>query len=209
MTAPVEPGSHDTPNYVARGRRREATRDKILKASADQFYRRGIRAVSVQEAADASGVTKPTMYAHFPTKDALVAACLDAVDTRHFDWFVQSTAKHSANGQAPALALYDVLNDWFQGAAFRGCAFINASLEVGGENPPAQVAVLRHKDRTRVWLEELVTASGVVDGRRSTLAAQLMLLMEGAIVTAMVEQDHQAAERAKEAAAALLTLALA
>lgn len=197
-------GEPAEPNYAARRRRREETRERILTRSADLFYRRGITSVSMAEAAEHAGVTKPTLYAHFRTKELLVAEALDAVEARHFQWFEDRLAEIVATGVVPVLAVFDVLDAWFHSPVFRGCAFINASVEIGSTIPPAQVAVLRHKDRTRRWLLDLAERSGVPAPRREPFAAHLMLLMEGAIVTAFVEGDDQAGARAREAATVLL-----
>lgn len=200
----AQPKDPSRPDYVARRRRREETRDRILTSSADLFYRRGITTVSMDEAAANAGVTKPTLYAHFSTKELLVAEALNAVEIRHFQWFEERLAEITATGVLPVLAVFDVLDGWFHSPVFRGCAYINASVEIGASNPPAQVAVLRHKGRTRRWLRDLAEQSGVAAQWCETLAGHLMLLMEGAIVTAFVENDDQAAVRAREVAEILL-----
>jgi len=200
--------SGTTPNYVARTERREQTRAQILDRAAKLFYRRGITGVGMQEVAEYIPVSKPTLYKHFATKEALIAECLSSVDEQHFQWFVDQLARQYPQEDLPAVAVFDVLDKWVKSSAFRGCAFINASVEVGSSNPPAQVAVFRHKDRTRKWLRELSEASGVSAGSSEPIAAYLMLLMEGAIITALVESDETAALSAKEAARILLGAAL-
>ncbi|MDN5916101.1 MAG: hypothetical protein L0I76_13530 [Pseudonocardia sp.] len=104
--------------------------------------------------------------------------------------------------------MFDALDSWFHSPVFRGCAYINVSVEIGSAIPLAQVAVLRHKDRTRRWLRELAERSAVPASRREQLAAHLMLLIEGAIVTAFVEGGDQAGVRAWEAAYVLLDAAV-
>jgi AcrR family transcriptional regulator len=201
----AEPGS---PNYAARNRRREQTWERILTKAADFFYRRGITTVSMEDVAAHVGVTKPTLYAHFDSKETLVGAALNSVEETHFHWFERRLAEFVAQGVMPAIAPFHVLDLWFNSSAFRGCAYQNASVEVGPSMPDAQIAVLRHKERTRVWLRDLAAASGVSPERCGTLSAHLMLLMEGAIITAFIESDDQAAIRAREAAEVLLFNAL-
>ena len=196
------------PNYAARNRRREETRDRILVNAADLFYRRGILSVSMDDVAAHVGVTKPTLYAHFDSRESLVGAALNRVEESHFAWFERRLAEFVEEGVVPAIAPFHVLDLWFGSSVFRGCAYQNASVEVGPEMPHAQVAVLRHKDRTRRWLCDLASASGVAQEQSGRLSAHLMLLMEGAIITAFVESDDQAAIRAREAAEVLLEHAL-
>jgi AcrR family transcriptional regulator len=196
------------PNYAARNRRREETRERILIKAADFFYRRGITTVSMEDVAAHVGVTKPTLYAHFDSKEALVGAALNRVEESHFNWFDRRLAEFVQQGVVPAIAPFHVLELWFRSSVFRGCAYQNASVEVGSAMPDAQIAVLRHKDRTRRWLRDLASVSGVSSERCETLSAHLMLLMEGAIISAFIEGDDQAAIRAREAAEVLLASAL-
>ena len=138
------------PDYVARRRRKEATRSAILETAADTFYREGIAPISMEDIAAAAGVSKPTLYKHFSTKQLLVAECLSSVDEKHFQWFVDQLARATSNTEPPAVAVFDVLDKWINSRSFRGCTFINASVQVGKTNPGAQLAVFTHKDRTRV-----------------------------------------------------------
>ena len=44
-------------------------RERIVKAARDLFYARGVRAVGVDEIAEAAGTNKMTLYRHFASKD--------------------------------------------------------------------------------------------------------------------------------------------
>jgi TetR/AcrR family transcriptional regulator, mexJK operon transcriptional repressor len=62
-------------------RGRPNKRDTILQAARKQFLAHGFAATSVDAIVLEAGVSKPTVYAHFPTKEAL----LDAVVTAESD----------------------------------------------------------------------------------------------------------------------------
>jgi AcrR family transcriptional regulator len=49
---------------------------KIFETARELFYRRGVRAVGVDEIVCEAGVTKPSLYRAYKSKDDLVAACL-------------------------------------------------------------------------------------------------------------------------------------
>jgi AcrR family transcriptional regulator len=181
------------------------TRERILHAAARLFYQRGIRVVNVETVAAEAGLTKVTLYRHVRSKDALVAACLHMLDDRFFDWFVEEVSARSEDPAQRLLAVFDVLDQWFHRKSFRGCAFINATVELADPSHPAHQAVLAHKDRTRDYFRQLAEAASAPDP--SELSDQWMLLSEGAIVTALVEDDRDAAKRAGRAAAALLSAA--
>ena len=65
--------------------------------------------------------------------------------------------------------------------------------------------LLAHKGRSRAYFRELAVAAGVDDP--DLISDQWMLLSEGATVTALVEDDRDAAWRARQAAEALLASA--
>src|SRR3954471_23494882 len=50
---------------------------RVFEAARELFYHRGIRAVGVDEIVAQAGVTKPSLYRAFASKDDLVAACLE------------------------------------------------------------------------------------------------------------------------------------
>ncbi|MFD2498352.1 TetR/AcrR family transcriptional regulator [Rhizorhabdus histidinilytica] len=50
---------------------------RVFEAARDLFYHRGIRAVGVDEIVCKAGVTKPSLYRAFASKDDLIAACLE------------------------------------------------------------------------------------------------------------------------------------
>src|SRR2546428_9459025 len=52
--------------------------ERILAAADRLFYTQGIRAVGVDAVAAQAGVSKRTLYNHYPSKDALIAAYLQA-----------------------------------------------------------------------------------------------------------------------------------
>lgn len=52
-------------------------RDKILACAQHLFYEKGYDCVGVQEIVDAAGITKPTMYYYFKSKQGLLECLLD------------------------------------------------------------------------------------------------------------------------------------
>ncbi len=58
-------------------------RERILDAADELFYTRGIHAVGIDEIVARPGTAKTTLYAHFPSKDDLVASYLQR---RSDDW---------------------------------------------------------------------------------------------------------------------------
>ena len=175
-------------------------RQLILEEASRLLYERGT-ALGVDTLVEEIGVAKMTLYKHFPSKTELVVDCL-----RHIDELyrarLQACTDRAATPKDKILAICDSLGEWFVSPNFRGCAFINATVELADEKHPARQAILEHKRKTRRWLADLVSECGFKDGEY--VARQISQVMEGAIVTALVERDPSAAEIAKTTVAQLL-----
>jgi len=178
------------------------TNTRILNAAARLFYRKGIRAVSVDAVAAEASVTKVTVYKHYRAKDQLLAACLHALDERFFTWFMDEVEASTDDPHGRLLAVFDVLDQWFRRRDFRGCAFINATVELASPDHPAGEAVMAHKTRCRQYFRALAEAAGMEDP--DAISDQWMLLTEGATITALVEEDRAAAYKARAGAEAIL-----
>lgn len=89
-TVETRTSSHtSTSQRDARGKRRRAAhlgperrRPQVLDAALELFLERGYDGTSMQAVADQAGVTKPVVYACFPSKDALFRALLAREETR-------------------------------------------------------------------------------------------------------------------------------
>ena len=54
-------------------------RDRILDAAMTVFRRHGFRRSSIEEAAEAAGLTRQALYHHFKSKEALFRAVIERV----------------------------------------------------------------------------------------------------------------------------------
>jgi AcrR family transcriptional regulator len=184
----------------------EEARDRVLAAADQLFYARGITAVGMDDIRDISGVPLKRLYQCFPSKDSLVAAYLDRRDEQWMAALARCVGRHR-DPRTRLLAPFTFLDEWFASADFRGCAFINVFGELGGSSEQITSIVRRHKLRLRKYLAGLAAEAGA--RRPSALAAQLLVLMEGAIVVAATGTSARAAAHARSAARALLGTGLA
>ena len=175
----------------------EAMRERILETTDRLFYRQGIRAVGVDTVAAEIGISKRTLYNHFPSKDALVVAYLE----RRF-------APIPASERSPVeqiLDAYDRVGRLFAADALRGCPFVNAVTELADPTHDAAKIALAFKERRRLWFRELLVHAKAKDV--DSLAGQLAILLDGAIVQMLVRNDVGMAAVARHAASTLLTSA--
>ena len=169
-------------------------KERILETADRLFYGRGIRAVGVDTIAAEIGISKRTLYNHFPSKDALISAYL----TRRSVPLPPPTVPPAE----AILGTFDRLERNFAGPSFRGCPFVNAVAELGeGEHEARRIAV-DFKEGRRLWFRGLAERLGVADP--DGLATQLAILMDGAVAAMLVRHDATMAQAAKAAAQVLL-----
>lgn len=181
---------------------RPSARDRILKAASELFYREGIKNVGIDRIIAESGVAKMSLYNHFKSKDALIAAYLEEYEKNWFPSFQEKIEHLASEPGDRLLAIFDVLYEWFQDQDFRGCAFVNTIVELADITHPGYHIAVKHKQLILDYIRSLVEAAELIDAE--TLARQIAILIEGAIVVAALAQGAETAIRAKEAAAILI-----
>lgn len=67
-------------------------KEQLLDVALHEFASRGFHVTSMNEVADAAGVTKPVLYQHFPSKRALYLELLRAVGNRLMTAITEATA---------------------------------------------------------------------------------------------------------------------
>jgi len=169
-------------------------KERILQTADKLFYLQGIRAIGVDTIAAEIGISKRTLYNHFPSKDALIAAYLE----RRF----VSARPSDKPPVEQILGTFDSLERRFSAKDFRGCPFVNAVAELGPADRAVKKIAIAFKESRRVWFRERLTELGVADA--DALATQLVLLVDGSIAQDLVRDDPAMARAAKEAAKVLL-----
>jgi AcrR family transcriptional regulator len=176
-------------------------RERLLETAYGMFSARGVRAVGVDEVIERAGVAKATMYRHFPSKDDLVVAFLEAREQRWtLDWVEAEARGRASEPEQQLLAIFDLFDEWFHREDFEGCAFVNVMLEMGPRHPIGSASV-RHLENIRAVVRRLAEEAGLRDP--GSFANSWHILMKGSIVQA-VEGDLDAAARAKSMARQLI-----
>src|SRR6266487_3875780 len=169
-------------------------KERILETADRLFYLQGIRAIGVDTIAAEIGISKRTLYNHFPSKDALISAYL----ARRF-------VQPQPSDKPPLdqiLGTFDRLERGFASKGFRGCPFVNAVAELGAEDQPVRKIAIAFKESRRLWFRDLLKQLDVADPE--ALATQLALLVDGSIAQDLVRDDPAMARAAKAAAKVLL-----
>jgi AcrR family transcriptional regulator len=172
---------------------------RVLTAAARLFYDQGMTASGVDTVCEHAQVSKRSLYRHFPSKERLEVAYLQA---RHAEWIdlYCRRAGSSAPGQAVAdptegvLAVVDAYLDHAQLAQyFRGCGLLNTAAEYPADSPVRDV-VRRHKEE----VEQLLAEDAPED------AELLSYLLEGAVTRAGLDGTPDRLHRARDMASTIL-----
>jgi AcrR family transcriptional regulator len=181
-------------------------KEHLLDTALRLFYERGFHATGIDAILAEAGVAKMTLYKYFKSKDDLIVAALELRDRRWMAWFTEELRRRGRTPRQRLLAVFDVLGEWFGGDEFRGCLFINAASEYCGLDPRIGDLAARHKRLVRDELRSLAEAAGA--GRPDRLADQVALLVEGAIVMALMDRSPGWAATAEAAALTLIDAAI-
>ena len=157
-------------------RKNAATR--IFETACELFYQRGIRAVGVDEIVCQAGVTKPSLYRSFQSKDDLVAKCLESFAA---EGEAALEARLEAAGPEPRAQLRALIGfyaDEMAQPGFRGCPMSNAAVEFPEEGHPGRLVAEACKSRLRERVVGLTRQ--VASDDPDALADGLILLIEGA-----------------------------
>lgn len=177
---------------------RRSTEEKLLLAARRLFCRAGIHATGISRILEEAGVARGSLYSHYGSKENLLKAVFDTEANMWFHWFDRDLPGLNCPVKERILALFDLLEKWFEKEDFFGCVFINAVAEHEKDSAWVREVAGAYRDQIIERLRALVMESGA---REPDIVTQkLGLIIEGAIITAMVTQNSQAAHIARLAA---------
>lgn len=177
-------------------------RDHLVQTAIGLFCEHGFHATGIDMILEKAGVSKKTMYEHFRTKDELIMATLRQYDSQFRNFFMREVEKAATKPREKLLTVFDVAHTWFSQNNFFGCVFINAVGEYSEKDSPIRAISREFKTLMRNYMEQLCAEAGASNAKE--LATELALLLEGAIVTAQVSRNPDAAQTAKKIAQLIL-----
>ena len=187
---------------MERSKTTSEARQRILETADRLFYQEGIRAVGIDRIIAEAGVAKMSLYKYFPSKDDLILAVLKHREESVLEFFRSTMERHAKKAKHPLLAFFAALKAFFESPGFRGCPFQNAAVELADPAHPGTEFVRGHKQRFSEFLRGLVEET--VGNVAAKLASAVSILVEGAIITAVIQGKPDAADVARDAALKLV-----
>jgi AcrR family transcriptional regulator len=179
---------------------------RIAELAGRLFHECGITATGVETLSKAAGISKRTLYERFGSKDGLIAAAYEALDTPVFEHITRpaEAAAESPEGQIDGLFAH--LETVAASPDFRGCPFANAASELADPDHPAREIIRRHKERVRRWVLERARAAGAADP--ALLSRQLVIVFDGAQMQSLMQGSAKPAREARALARTLVERAV-
>jgi AcrR family transcriptional regulator len=180
------------------------TRQRIIDAAYDLFWRAGFARSSMDGIAAHAGLTKRTLYAHFRSKDDLLAAVLT-----HHGGLAMERLRHIGD-QMPSDrcgmidSFFNQLAGWATATPrWTGSGFTRLVVELA-ELPghPARAIARKAKATTESWLADRLAKARVP--RPKAHAREIMLLMEGSMALMLIHADRAYIDTAARAAKQLI-----
>ncbi|WP_342325644.1 TetR/AcrR family transcriptional regulator [Kosakonia sp. BYX6] len=164
-------------------------RQDIIQAAERLFYSNGFHATSTDHICREAGVSTRTLYRHFPSREQLTEAVLEARQQRFFAELQTPDHPQAIN------TLFTVLGEWMEEYGAGGCFFLKAWGEYAQENVRLSALALDFRYALRDYIAACVNNPARADA--------VWMLFEGAITSALVV-GPQSAYRAGDAAVALI-----
>jgi len=185
--------------------RSKAARDRLVDTARRLFTQHGVPHVGINRVIEEAGIARMTLYNHFASKDDLIAAAFEQeVELRRQS--ISAVQDGLEGSFEKVLALFVVALELAGLKGFRGCAFVNLSIEAAAPDSALHSLAKAHKD----WILENIKGhlhAGPFS-KPESLARQILVLWDGGIVGAYVHQSDTPIHAARDAARALMRSAV-
>lgn len=171
----------------------ESTREALIQAARELFWKKGYRATSVAEILEKAGAHSGSLYHYFPTKQDLLLAVLD--------WYLENLEAEvvgpaRARTDDPIGTIFAILDGYRQallatGLTF-GCPIGNLALEFSEPDPPVRE---RLAGNFANWAEAVEACLEEADDRlpgdldREALSRFVLTTMEGGVMQARTHRS--------------------
>ncbi|GAA0553354.1 TetR/AcrR family transcriptional regulator [Chitinophaga japonensis] len=172
-------------------------KQRLLETATALFYKQGYHATGINQVIQEADVARASLYTHYASKEALLAAFLEH---RHQYWFsrLREATERANTPRKKILAAFDFLQAMNEQEDFRGCAFLNILSELSEKEAEALAIIRDHKKELKSYLGD------ILNGQPASLKTQVYLLFESAMVESQLFRDQWPVLEAKKIISNLL-----
>jgi len=188
---------------TAAGSKKEQTRERILRAAARAIRRNGYEGVGVADVMREAGLTHGGFYAHFDSRDALLAAAVDQAGAESTENLSRAVA--AAKPGEELMALVDTYLDERHVTAAEhglGCAIAAAGSEVPRQQAEVRRAAARRIKDLIGFVERQFPEWGKSAAHEKAMG--VVASMVGALMLARAVDDPQLSKAIRKSARELI-----
>jgi AcrR family transcriptional regulator len=149
-------------------------RQQLLDVALETFANKGFHGTSMNEVAEAAGVTKPVLYQHFESKDALYNELVDEMGAR----LEEAIMKAVADADGPRQQVEAGFRAYFRWSIGQGAAFRVLFSDRNRSDPGLANAVARVESMVADRVASLIDIEGLSDDARHVLALGVVGIAE-------------------------------
>jgi len=149
-------------------------RQQLLDVALGVFAEKGFHGTSMNDVADAAGVTKPVLYQHFDSKDALFNELVDEVGSRLEDHIMKAVA----DADGPRQQVEEGFRAYFRWCTSEGAAFQVLFSDRNRADDALPNAVARVEAMVADRVAGLIDIEGLSDEERRVLALGIVGIAE-------------------------------
>jgi TetR/AcrR family transcriptional repressor of nem operon len=181
----------------------EITRESILNSATGLFNTRGFSATTINDLLTACGISKGSLYFHFPDKKSLGLAILEKA---HDDFlaFLAASLTGDTPGECLANFFHRALAKHLATGFVGGCIWGNTALEMSDSDESFAAIAERHFDLWIGLIGDKVAAAQLTGEVRNdlpakVLAVQIVATIEGGIMISRLKKDERPMRECLEA----------
>jgi AcrR family transcriptional regulator len=177
----------------------EATKQRIIDAAYESFWRSGYARTNVDGIAARAKVTKRTLYSYFRSKDDLLAAVLERYGELAAARLDRIGEQMPPRADAMIDSFFGQLAGWASATPrWSGSGFTRLVVELADlPGHPARAIARRHKTAMEAWLAKRLSRGRIRSPRAR--AREMMLLLEGSMALMLIHGDRGYFEAAARA----------
>lgn len=181
-------------------RKTESTRQRIIDAAYECFWRAGYTRTSLDTIAERAEVTKRTVYSYFRSKDDLLAAVMSHYNVLATQRLKRIGDRMPKDRDGLIDSFFGQLAGWASATPrWSGSGFTRLVVELADlPGHPARALARRAKGTTESWLSEKLAQARVDDPAER--ACEVMLLLEGAMALTLIHGQRRYIDAAARAA---------
>jgi AcrR family transcriptional regulator len=186
-------------NKVSDSDSKSLKRDEMIKYAYTLFYKNGFHATGVDTIIEGTGISKRTLYKHFTSKEGLIIA---SIDYYHQTMYAAISAylerSASKSPVEKALRIFDFLAELVDGGHLDGCFAMNAKTEYANKAKEIEAASDAYIAALQQLIENYLKEGNITNSK--SIATQVVMLFEGAIIRSKGMRNSQPVKLAKSAA---------